>query len=85
MYQKKIMKKEGSDVAPHFEYIENVKVKVFFEDIESVHAKMKLYESYGVLAVSFWRIGQGPHDLWDTITLERHAARQDIPLGPFSP
>lgn len=55
------------DRGPSFEYTEEVRVKVFYEDIASIHAKLRLYKSYRIPSVAFWRIGQGPRELWDTI------------------
>jgi spore germination protein len=57
------------DRGPSFEYTEQVKVRVFYEDIASIHAKLKLYKSYHIPSVAFWRIGQGPRDLWNTVVI----------------
>ncbi len=54
---------------PFFEYTEQVKVRVFYEDIASIHAKLRLYKAYKIPSVAFWRIGQGPRELWDTIII----------------
>ncbi len=54
---------------PSFEYTEKVRVKVFYEDIASIHAKLRLYKSYHIPSVAFWRIGQGPRELWDAIVI----------------
>lgn len=52
---------------PYFEYTEKVTVRVYYEDISSIHAKLRLYKSYRIPSVAFWRIGQGPRELWDSI------------------
>ncbi|MBP7737791.1 MAG: hypothetical protein KA369_17545 [Spirochaetes bacterium] len=57
------------DRGPSFEYTEQVRVRVFYEDISSIHAKLKLYKEYQIPSVAFWRIGQGPRDLWDTVVI----------------
>ncbi|HNW29023.1 MAG TPA: glycosyl hydrolase family 18 protein [Spirochaetota bacterium] len=57
------------DRGPSFEYTEEVKVRVYYEDIASIHAKLRLYKSYNIPSVAFWRIGQGPRELWDTIVI----------------
>lgn len=58
-----------ADQGPFFEYVEKVTVKVFYEDTGSIHEKLRLYESYRIPAVAFWRIGQGPPELWGTIVI----------------
>jgi spore germination protein YaaH len=65
------------DRGPYFEYTEKVTVRVFYEDIGSIHAKMKLYDSYRIPSVAFWRIGQGPQELWSTIGIP--VRRGDMP------
>ena len=42
---------------------------VFYENVNSIHAKLRLYKSYGIQRVAFWRIGQGPNELWDTLNI----------------
>ena len=68
---------EYIDKGPYFEYTEEVTVRVFYEDIGSIHAKMKLYDSYRIPSVAFWRIGQGPQELWSTIRIP--GSRGDLP------
>jgi spore germination protein len=55
---------------PYLEYTENITVRVFYEDLGSIHAKLRLYDSYRIPSVAFWRIGQGPRELWDTIGID---------------
>ncbi len=57
------------DRGPSFEYTEEVRVRVFYEDIASIHAKLRLYKAYQIPSVAFWRIGQGPRDLWGTLVI----------------
>jgi len=57
------------DGTPFFEYWHPSKMRVFFEDVESLSAKLALYRGEGVQAVGFWRIGQGPADLWRGLSL----------------
>jgi spore germination protein len=64
-------KRNGAD-EPYLEYKQSVTVKVFYEDVSSIHAKLRLYKSYGISGVAFWRIGQGPDELWDTIFISRN-------------
>lgn len=48
----------------HFEYEEPVKVKVFYDDVQSTLQKIRLYHDSEVASLAFWRIGQGPVALW---------------------
>jgi hypothetical protein len=67
-----------------FSYTETVVVSVFYDDARSLLEKLGLYRARGVPAVSFWRIGQGPPELWSGIDLtatpgERPAAPGSVP------
>jgi spore germination protein YaaH len=55
------------ELGPSFEYEESVVVTVFYDDIRSLREKLALYQSRGIEAVSFWRVGQGPPELWSSI------------------
>jgi spore germination protein len=55
------------DLGAWFEYTESVVVKVYYDDIRSITEKLRLYRARGVTSVSFWRIGQGPPDLWSSM------------------
>jgi len=57
------------DGTPLFEYLRPATLKVYYEDIQSLSAKLGLYRDAGVQAVGFWRIGQGPSDLWRLLTI----------------
>ncbi len=68
--RRRLKKQAGpAEHGPSFEYVEQVTVKVFYEDTGSIHEKLRLYESHRVPAVAFWRIGQGPPGLWRTIVI----------------
>ncbi len=83
-------KKSTTSYAPElgasFEYSENVTVTVFFDDYRSLMEKLRLYQARDVGAVSFWRIGQGPPLLWDSIG-NSGAVNGSLPAGsgPVSP
>ena len=67
-----VAEKQGSpgyapELGAHFEYAENVLVKVFYDDERSLLDKLRLYRAREVDSVSFWRIGQGPPGLWGSI------------------
>jgi len=55
---------------PTFEYIANVAVRVFFEDVYSLSTRMEMYKSMNVRAIGFWRIGQETPRVWDILRLE---------------
>jgi spore germination protein len=55
------------ELGPHFEYPEDVVVTVYYDDLRSLMEKLRLYRGRDIAAVSFWRIGQGPPDLWSSI------------------
>jgi spore germination protein len=64
-----IIHKKFGEKGPYLEYTQNVTVKVFYENVRSIQAKLRLYKSYGVRQVAFWRIGQGPRDLWGLLSV----------------
>ncbi|OHD69679.1 MAG: hypothetical protein A2W19_16670 [Spirochaetes bacterium RBG_16_49_21] len=64
-----IKHKQFGEKGPYMEYTQQVTVKVFYENVNSIHAKLRLYKSYGIQRVAFWRIGQGPNELWDTLNI----------------
>lgn len=49
---------------PYFQYRSRGRVTVFYDDTASLLDKISLYRNRGVQAISFWRIGQGPSDIW---------------------
>ena len=55
---------------PHFSFTDSVYVDVFYEDVKSLSAKCRMYRGLGIDKVSFWRIGQGPNDLWNILQTE---------------
>jgi len=54
---------------PYFTYREDVTVTVYFDDLDSIMQKMKLYSGERIKGISFWRIGQGSPDLWPYIDI----------------
>lgn len=49
---------------PYFEYLETVKVQVFFEDSVSTLSRLNLYKTAAVKGISFWRLGQEDPEVW---------------------
>lgn len=68
---------------PSFTYTESVVVSVYFEDARSLVEKLSLYRARGVAAVSFWRIGQGPPEVWDSMEIDPAPQAPELPVsGP---
>ena len=55
------------ELGAYFEYSESVVVTVFFDDHRSLMEKLQLYRARDINSVSFWRIGQGPPELWSNL------------------
>lgn len=49
---------------PWFQYQQSVLVKVFYDDAESILARLRLYGSGGIRSVAFWRLGQEDPEIW---------------------
>jgi spore germination protein len=64
------VKKNGSSknksgaANPNMTYERRVKVTVFYETVDSIMKKVKMYRSTGIESVAFWRMGQGPVEVW---------------------
>jgi spore germination protein len=67
----------ASELGAYFEYSENVVIKVFYDDTRTILEKLTLYEAKSISSVSFWRIGQGPPELWSSIESEDFGPRPD--------
>jgi spore germination protein len=70
--EKKSKTNYASELGAYFEYSENVVVTVFYDDHRSIMEKLQLYRARDINSVSFWRIGQGPPELWSNIENEGH-------------
>jgi spore germination protein len=68
--EKKSTPNYASELGAWFEYSENVVVKVFYDDSRTILEKLQLYRSKNIASVSFWRIGQGPPELWSSIGVD---------------
>ncbi len=68
--EKKTTPNYASELGAYFEYSENVVVKVFYEDTRTILEKLKLYRAKDIASVSFWRIGQGPPELWSSLDVD---------------
>ncbi len=52
---------------PSMVYTEKVRVRAYFNTLETLTERTRLYSKEGALGVAFWRIGQGDARLWDHI------------------
>lgn len=48
-------------------YLGNTKYMIWVEDLKSIEEKLKLYQSYNLGGVAFWRKGYEPSNLWDLV------------------
>lgn len=48
----------------HYRYDETVTIHVHYETLDSIHAKLELYQTPAIQGIAFWRIGQEPARLW---------------------
>ena len=60
----------ASELGAYFEYSESVVVKVFYDDTRTILEKLQLYRAKNIASVSFWRIGQGPPELWSALGVD---------------
>ncbi len=56
---------------PYFEYLETVKVQVFYEDAVSTILRLNLYKTATVKGISFWRLGQEDPEVWKFMSVEK--------------
>jgi spore germination protein len=62
---KKLSSKKAQNAKnPKVEYQRSVKVTVFFESASSIMSKVKMYSKNDIESVAFWRMGQGPEEVW---------------------
>jgi spore germination protein YaaH len=76
--EKKSTTNYTSELGAYFEYSENVVVTVFYDDHRSIMEKLLLYRARDINSVSFWRIGQGPPQLWSSI---ENSGNADMPAA----
>ena len=69
MKENGVKKVEYIDGIPSVKFNMDVEVTGFFEDVNSVVQKMRLYDYKNVKNIAFWRIGQEDSDVWDWIKI----------------
>jgi spore germination protein len=55
---------------PYFLYEKKVKVKVYYEDLRSITARLSLYRDLGLEKISFWCLGQEDARIWEKLELK---------------
>jgi spore germination protein YaaH len=68
MAEKSIPEISRADEIPFFEYLETIKVRVFFEDAHSVLTRARMYQKASVKNISFWRLGQEDPQIWGSLS-----------------
>jgi spore germination protein YaaH len=68
---KSILNVERREHVPYFEYEENVKVQVYFEDVWSTLSRVSLYGSTGIDKIAFWRVGQEDPKVWTHLQVKK--------------
>jgi spore germination protein YaaH len=76
--EKGIEKVERQGMVPYFEYTETVKVKAYFDDADSILARLDMYGSDSIANVAFWRLGQEDAAIWKSISI---APRPAVVVG----
>ena len=56
-----------SQTGGSYSFTETVTLKVHYETLQSLDAKMLLYAQHPIRGVAFWRIGQEPAEFWNRI------------------
>lgn len=59
---------------PSFTFDEIVRVSVYYENPKSILEKARIYKSFGIWSIGFWRLGQEDRNLWDKISTNSHSA-----------
>jgi len=70
MNDKSITDVNRSDDIPWFEYEETVRVKVYYEDFQSIFARSRMYRDAKVQNIAFWRLGQEDPGVWNVLRIQ---------------
>jgi len=71
MRDKGILMAERVGEIPRFSYSQNVEVVVYYEDAQSMRARLRLYAGLKAPKVAFWRLGLEPSDIWEMLTISK--------------
>jgi hypothetical protein len=64
---------------PKVEYEKRVKVTVYYESVSSIMNKVKLYNGNDIGSIAFWRLGQGPDNVWPVLAKHYADMRKTAP------
>ncbi|HQF74488.1 MAG TPA: glycosyl hydrolase family 18 protein [Treponemataceae bacterium] len=70
MNDKSITDVKRSGDIPWFEYEETVRVKVYYEDFQSIFARSRMYRDAKVQNIAFWRLGQEDPGVWNVLRIQ---------------
>ena len=70
MNDKSITDVKRSGDIPWFEYEETVRVKVYYEDFQSIFARSRMYRDAKVQNIAFWRLGQEDPGGWNVLRIQ---------------
>jgi spore germination protein YaaH len=65
--QRNIVSIHSSKNGANYTFNESVQVTVFYETIQSLEAKIRLYSSTPIRGIAFWRLGQEPDQFWEKL------------------
>lgn len=55
---------------PYFDYEKRVKVRVYYEDLRSLSARLSIYSGLGLDRIAFWCLGQEDTRIWERLALK---------------
>ncbi len=67
-----------SDGVPTFSFEEKVKATCYFEDVQSLEYKLKLYQTQKIERVAFWRISQEPAKIWQLVKNSKSTKKANL-------
>jgi len=75
---KKPINWDATAQAPYLAYTDanGVAHQIWFEDSQSVAAKLSLVQQYGINGIALWQIGTIPQEIWDTINQQITVVKQ---------
>ena len=55
---------QRKDGISYIKWTVTANVTLFYDDVESIHARSKIYKKYGITATGFWRTGLEDPEIW---------------------
>ncbi|MBR4375075.1 MAG: glycoside hydrolase [Treponema sp.] len=56
---------------PHFTFKEEVTITAWYDDIDSLKIRAKMYSDLGIKKIAFWRVGQENSEFWKYLGIGR--------------